>query len=59
MKLKNFNYIVSLIVISFTSHLFSEDKIDIWNNKEKANSENIQKEEKKFKKKIILGHHKP
>ena len=51
MKLKNFNYIVSLIIIFFTSHLFSEDKIDIWNNKEKATSENIQKEENKIQKK--------
>ena len=50
MKLKNFNYIVGLIIIFFTSHLFSEDKIDIWDNKEKVTSEDIQKKENKTQK---------
>ena len=51
MKLKNFNYIVGLIIIFFTSHLFSEDKIDIWDNREKVTSEDIQKKENNTQKK--------
>ena len=50
MKLKNFNYIVVLIIIFFSSPSLSEDKIDIWNNKKEVSSENIQKEENKSQK---------
>ena len=33
MKLKNFNYLIGLLIIFFHLPLVSEDKIDIWNNK--------------------------
>ena len=35
MKLKSFNYILSLLIFFLYSPLYSEEKIDIWkNNKE-------------------------
>ena len=36
MKLKSFNYLISLLIIFFYSPLFSEEKIDIWKNKKEA-----------------------
>ena len=33
MKLKSFNYSISLLIILFCSPLLCDDKIDIWNNK--------------------------
>ena len=46
MKLKNFSYIfVFLIILSDLSLLFSEEKIDIWNNKKDVAKENIEKKE--------------
>ena len=33
MKLKSFNYLFGLLIVFFCSSLFSEEKIDIWNNK--------------------------
>ncbi len=43
MKLKSFRYLFSLIIIFFSSHTLSEDKIDIWNNKKDINKEeNVQ-----------------
>ncbi len=44
MKLKSFNYLISLLVfISITSLLWAEDKIDIWNNKKINKDEPIEK----------------
>ena len=45
MKLKNFNYLISLLVFFLSSSLWSEEKIDIWknntnNNIETSNSSN-------------------
>ena len=45
MKLKNFNYLISLLVFFLSSPLWSEEKIDIWknntnNNIETSNSSN-------------------
>ena len=33
MKLKSFSYIISLLIIFFSTHIFGEEKIDIWKNK--------------------------
>ena len=44
MKLKNFSYIVGLLIIFSSSSLFSEEKIDIWKNNKEVNEEKIQKE---------------
>ena len=44
MKLKSFNYLAGLLIIFLNSPLLSEDKIDIWKNKERKkvlNSENF------------------
>ena len=32
MKLKSFSYIISLLIILFCTHIFGEEKIDIWKN---------------------------
>ena len=45
MRLKNFNYLISLLVFFLSSSLWSEEKIDIWknntnNNIETSNSSN-------------------
>ena len=44
MKLKNFSYIVGLLIIFSSSSLFSEEKIDIWKYNNEVNVEKIQKE---------------
>ena len=46
MKLKSYNCLVVLLMIIFTTSLSSEEKIDIWKNKEKKKIEtqNIEKE---------------
>ena len=45
MKLKSFNYLASFLIILFSSHSSSEEKIDIWKNKktETNQSSNIEK----------------
>ena len=53
MKLKNFNCIVSLLVIFSFSPLFCEEKIDIWKNKKEVASEN-QNEKTEIKKEINI-----
>ena len=47
MKLKSFSYLFSLIIIFYSPPLLSEEKIDIWQGKEKIKSENtiIEKKE--------------
>ena len=55
MKLKNFNYIVGILIFFSYSPLFCEDKIDIWKNKKEVIKENIQKEENNIPKKNNLG----
>ncbi len=46
MRLKSFNYFISLLIyFLFTSLLWAEDKIDIWNNKKETVSENFEKVE--------------
>ena len=46
MKLKSYNYLIVLLMIIFTTSLSSEEKIDIWKNKEKKITEtkNLEKE---------------
>ncbi len=53
MKLKNFNCIVSLLVIFSFSPLFCEEKIDIWKNKKEVANEN-QNEKTEIKKEINI-----
>ena len=38
MKLKNFNYLISLLVFFLSSSLWSEEKIDIWKNNKNNNN---------------------
>ena len=49
MKLKSFNFLIGLLIIFFCTPLFSEEKIDIWKNKEKKvkESQNVEKEKTK------------
>jgi len=55
MKLKSFNYIYSLlIIIFFFSPLKSEEKIKIWNNKEKKQSSETKKIQNKDEQKLDL-----
>ena len=46
MKLKSFNYLISLLIIFFFSNLLGEEKIDIWKNQQKTNSESSKPESK-------------
>ena len=41
MRLKSYNYLLSLLIIIFFSPVLSEEKIDIWNNKEKVINETL------------------
>ena len=57
MKLKSFNYLVGLLIIFLYSPVVSEEKIDIWNNKNKTETQkekNIQ-EEKSDQKKLSIS----
>ena len=51
MKLKSFNYFIGLLIIFFCTPLISEEKIDIWKNKENKalESQNLEKEKEKLK----------
>ena len=55
MKLKNFNCLVSLLIIFFYSPLYGEEKIDIWKNKKNVNEEISQDKEKEIPKNTNLG----
>ena len=46
MKLKSFSYLFSLIIIFYSPSLLSEEKIDIWQGKEKIKSENTKIDKK-------------
>ena len=41
MRLKSYNYLLSLLIVIFFSPVLSEEKIDIWNNKEKVVNETL------------------
>ena len=47
MKLKSFNFLISLLIIFSSSPLLSEEKIDIWKNKTKENTKEETKIENK------------
>ena len=49
MKLKSFNYLVSLLIFLICSHLSSEEKIDIWENKKTETNQSSNSEENKTK----------
>ena len=49
MKLKSFNYLVSLLIFLICSHLSSEEKIDIWENKKTKINQPSNSEENKTK----------
>jgi len=54
MKLKNFSYIVCLLIIFSYSPLFCDEKIDIWKDKKDATNQIIKKETTDIKKKDNL-----
>ena len=54
MKLKNFNYLIGLLIIFFHLPLVSEDKIDIWSNKKDTAMKNPNLENKAIKENINL-----
>ena len=56
MKLKSFNYFISLLFIFFFTHLLSEEekKIDIWKNKKEIVIDSSKQEDKGIKKKSNL-----
>ena len=54
MKLKNFNYLIGLLIIFFHLPLVSEDKIDIWNNKKDTAIKTPNLENKVIKENINL-----
>ena len=56
MRLKNFNYLLGLLIFFFYSPLFSEDKIDIWKNKSKATigSSDVKSQENKTQERQIF-----
>ena len=54
MKLKNFNYLIGLLIIFFHLPLVSEDKIDIWSNKKDTAIKNPNLENKAIKENINL-----
>ena len=39
MKLKSFSYLIGLLIIFYYPPLFSDEKIDIWNNKKATTPE--------------------
>ena len=45
MKLKSFNYIISLLIIFLFTPIQGEEKIDIWNNKKETPSKSLKSEE--------------
>ena len=49
MRLKNFNYLLGLLIFFFYSPLFCEDKIDIWKNKPETPVSSSDKEIQKKK----------
>ena len=49
MRLKNFNYLLGLLIFFFYSPLFCEDKIDIWKNKPETPISSSDKEIQKKK----------
>jgi len=54
MKLKSFKYLLGLLIIFYLSPLYSEEKIDIWKNKKKTNTETTETENKEIQKKSNL-----
>ena len=46
MKLKSFSYLIGLLIIFYYPPLFSDEKIDIWNNKKATTPENLKLEKK-------------
>jgi len=50
MKLKNFNYLISLLVFFLSSSLWSEEKIDIWKNNTNNNIETSNPSNKEIQK---------
>tara|TARA_B100001057_G_C22834971_1_gene944871 strand:+ start:24 stop:1757 length:1734 start_codon:yes stop_codon:yes gene_type:complete len=45
MKLKSFNYLLSLLIICLFTPAFGEEKIDIWNNKKEIPSKSLKSKE--------------
>ena len=48
MKLKSFSHLLSLLIIFYSPSLLSDEKIDIWQGKEKIKSDNTKIEKKEL-----------
>ena len=55
MRLKSFSYLISLLIITFSTTLLSEEKIDIWQNKKEATEESAKQDIKETEKKSKLS----
>ena len=53
MILKSFNYLISLLIIFFSTTLLSDEKIDIWQNKKENVTESTNLKEKEIENLII------
>ena len=53
MRLKSFNLLVSLLTVFFSTSLLSDEKIDIWKNKEEITKESSKVNSEKVKKNLI------
>ena len=54
MKLKSFNYLLSLLIILFFTPILGEDKIDIWKDKKETPTKSMKLEETEINKKTNL-----
>ncbi len=55
MILKSFNYIISLLIIFFSTTLLSDEKIDIWQNKKEIATESTNLKDKEIEKNSELS----
>ena len=57
MKLKSFKYLIGLLIFCFFP-VMGEDKIDIWSNSKKSNTENENKKKMKqlHKNQLLINH---
>ena len=54
MKLKSFNFFISLLIICLFSPVMSEDKIDIWKNNKDSKLDTIEKKNEKIEDKFNI-----
>ena len=54
MKLKSFNFFISLLIICLFSPVMSEDKIDIWKDNKDSKLDTIEKKNEKIEDKLNI-----